>query len=743
MLKSKKKVLNARTATTTTSTTSTATTTSTDLTGQSYIFDTFYRNINELIKSYEDGTYLQKFKQYFDASKGNFSYYFQIIALSYYNILFHGSTLTLDSACVKNMADKFEAFRREIVDEPKAQWYKMSHSILGSMSSIGFTNIYTTKNWRNKLESAGAGFNSTEKQCELTIGSMKNDSGISVCAFCGVNFIHETGGCLISCEHLLEIGLLTFLTGLTPNMKYLDEDIRKQIIDYFNYLGCYVWACQRCNMLKSNVQSKKYKNNECSIFIKFDDENGFQPNDLALEEFCRRVLDLNRGSYYIVKCSQIKAHILSIHNPHNPTLNYFDVLLKHMKYDVVGRLVDQLNKILEDYYGETKSMQLSSMFSAGIARYAILDLKLLPDLKGLIGGTQYGGNNDLQRSEINETLEQLTEKPTTYSDTGTIIVNPEKVLLINKEQLMNFLKFLFLTKALDDKSIIEKSNLLLFYIEHFIYSINIFFDNMYETFETLYGLKDDIINLRYAKDEIPDLNIESIYNIDIKNIQDFTIQIISFLCTLNNFEIVLESLFIFFTSNLDNFTGYFRLYLEYHGMNYDQIIQNLRDDYLQSMGNIVKTSYIIQQNGYLLTAYGLNDYCYLIHEEFIILCKILEYDGNEIELSENEKMFGTFNVKVVVIYSINLQYQEQVPPNTELILLINDSGKASPDIKVTLEKFCKDNIIILDPSNLSFSGGKYKKNQKKSKKNQKKSKNNKIKSRKNQKILNKFKSIKP
>jgi hypothetical protein len=385
------------------------------------------------------------------------------------------------------------------------------------------------------------------------------------------------------------------------------------------------------------------------------------------------------------------------------------------------------------------------MFSAGIVRYAILDLKLIPGLN-FKGGTQYGGNNDLQRSEINETLEQLTENPETYSDTGNIIVNFEKVLLINKDQLMNFLKFLS-TQALDLSSFIEKSNLLLFYIEQFIYSINIFFDNMYETFQTLYGLKDDITNLIVAK-EFDHLDINFIYGVDIKNMSDFTSQIINFLCTLNNFEIVFDSLFLFFTSNHENFTFNFRLYLERNGMNYDQIIENLRVDYLQSMGNIVKTSYILQKDPLILiTAYGLNDYCYLTNETFIIICKILEYDGNEIQLSENEKMLGTmfgiFNVKVVVIYSINLQNQEPIPQNTELILLINDSGKASPDIKVTLEKFCGDNRIIFDPVNRSFSGGKYKKKSKKTKKNQKKSKNNKIKSKKNRKILNKFKSIKP
>ena len=752
---------------------STPTTSSTDLTGQSYIFDFFYSNINEIIKSYKTGTYLQKFKTYFTASDGNFNYYFRTIALSYYNILFHGSTLTLDSDCVKNMANKFDTFRREIINEPKSQWYKMSHSILGSMSSIGFTNIYTAKNWRNKLESVGAGYNSTEKQCDLTIGSMINASeGQSQCNFCKVKFTHATGGCLISCEHLLEIGLLTFLTGLTPNMKYLNKEQVKEIKDYFNSMGCYMWACQRCNMLKSNVQSKKYKNNECSIFIKFDETYGFQPNDLALEEFCKRVLDLNRGSYYIVKCSEIKTHIMSIHNPHNSTLNYFPILLEHMKVNVVGKLVIHLNQILEDYYGKTKSEQLSSMFAAGIIRYAILDLKLIPDLKDLLKSGQYGGNkydtlltNNALQSEVDGTLEELEEKPE--------FENPEKVLLINKQALINFLK-IFEISEFNEESFIRKSNLLLFNIENFIYSINIFFDYMYETFETIYGLKDDIINLEYARYENPDLStsIAPIYDIDTKNIQDFTLQIISFLCTLNNFEIVYQALDMLLKQNINGFTQKFIIYLSYNFINYEQIIQNLIDDYLQSMGNIVKTSYRINSikngtavgeilvsyglNDYcylnkdgtavesILTAYGLNDYCYLIHEEYIILCKILEYDGNESDLSENEKMFGTYDVRVIVIYSINSINLQVIPPNTQLILETNNTGKASPDINVTLQKFCKDNVITTvgsstDGTNITFSfyGG----NNKKSKKIKKSKKNQKIKKKQIYKTLNSLKII--
>jgi hypothetical protein len=264
----------------------------------------------------------------------------------------------MNSPSVNKQASQFNIFRNDVMENYEEKWYEMSKSILGQMDLLGFTNISTSK-WRSKLESVAAGFASTENQCSMVIGPRSDTNGISTCSFCNVEFTHETGGCLISCEHVLEIGLLTFLLGLTPkilNDKKTSDSIKRAVASYFQSLNCYKWACQRCNMIKSNIQKTRIKNNVSSIFISFE-EDGFEVNTNIVEEFCTRIMDKSRGSSYIVKCpSQV--------NNINALLKNRQWLYNHMVDDIIQPLVDALNETLDKYYGNTRSEQLASVFFA-------------------------------------------------------------------------------------------------------------------------------------------------------------------------------------------------------------------------------------------------------------------------------------------------------------------------------------------------------------------------------------------
>lgn len=161
---------------------------------------------------------------------------------------------------------------------------------------------------RTLIESTSAGFNKTSSQCEILFDTKLDKDTTHTCAFCGIQFTVKKdnsqvrGMSLFSCEHVLEVFPLAMILGLTPNMNLYDAQTKEYLQQLYVNFGSYVIACQRCNMIKSKLQS----NETYGILVDLiqqgttNNELEFVRNDWVIEEFVNRIcdpLDTNGGSY--------------------------------------------------------------------------------------------------------------------------------------------------------------------------------------------------------------------------------------------------------------------------------------------------------------------------------------------------------------------------------------------------------------------------------------------------------------
>jgi len=708
---------------------------------QQYIFPEFYGPILSILQTTAGTDIQNKLKNYFKAnSPGNssdaneaFVYFFSTLASVYLTVTLKSKTvLPLTSKTVQKMAQDLNKFRLSVARDAKKEWYDISKSILGTMSSVGFTNISTNgRTWRRKLESSGAGYNSTEQQCNFIIGPSVNKSTKKAkCSFCKMEFTPNAGGCVISCEHLIEVGLLTFLVGLTPNLKKLPDAVQIDAQRRFQELQCYFWACQRCNMVKSNIQQKNYGKKECSIFVKFDPDTGFQPNEKAIEEFCMRILDSSRGGAYILKCKDYTPHIKSIRT----STQAFNL---HMN-DVVRPLTIKLNDLLNKNYGNNFSHKLSTLLSIGMLRYAKLDALVLSSLDKKGGSkrhkkTQYGGLDSEGEDEdlveqvdefdmLNKEIQQIPVSedpncPTWIDGAGCseqimqhcklTCANAPK--FISKQQLLDFLMNFMIGESMESRCRYLVNN-----IEDFNFSFNSFLRSKVNNFELLYGLFNNI--LAFSLDGIDSSKYIAYYN--------YTGEIlIKSLCTLSNFETSINIFGAFMKGTFGGdgvtFKSTYISWLNSLEIDGEGNINNVFTDYTESFKNIVvfpSTLYYhivgpdgslqVTTNGVTYAVYKFEDYVYILTLGEILLGRVDEYDDDY----DN----------VIVTYLYPMTNSLGLQPGTQIKLQYMEDQE-TPNIKDICVSICGSALIIVDPATHQVHGGfKNKKSNKSIKKSKKK-----------------------
>jgi hypothetical protein len=642
---------------------------------QNLVFPDYYREVTSFLNNIQGSSYLHKFNNYITSAGDEnqaFLYFYKSLGVAYYKRYFNNDPkINMNSPSVNKKASQFNVFRNDVVDNYQDKWYEMSKSILGQMDLLGFTNIFTSK-WRSKLESVAAGFASTENQCSMVLGPDSDQNGVSVCSFCNLEFTHETRGCLISCEHVLEIGLLTFLLGLTPrilNDKKTPESIKRAVVAYFQSLNSYKWACQRCNMIKSNIQTTRIKNNISSIFISFE-ENGFEVNTTVVTEFCQRILDKNRGSSYIVKCPE---HVDNI----NELMKNRQWLYNHMVDDIIQPLVDALNETLHKYYGNTRGEQLASMFSIGLIRWSILDLQLKNEKVQIRGGgykQMKGGDGLIQ--------------PNFTSNQG----------------LMNFI-----TTILYNQNQQEKLGYMLENFENFSYSFNIFIQSLIDNFDMLNGLSKNIATINLEKGYLEDNVIEEKLNLEWEQFNLISSELLNSLCLYSNFETIITILNFYFNQQ-DGVAllNAFNTALYNYGISGTQIYTNLVNDYQQSVQNIqIGNFFILFNNEYLqinnqniaFIVYNIDSYFFILNTEIMLLGKFVSEEGDD---------FGENNIVAMIL---NSTQPNVIGPGINITLTpLEKDTSTNFNIKDVSLKICPGQLIILVNNNnnfsIAFQGGK-------------------------------------
>jgi hypothetical protein len=191
-------------------------------------------------------------------------------------------------------AEEFKKIFKAIYDDPSKYWSDISKSVetnLFKKYKIAYTQ---DKSIRKTAEHTIAGSCITEEQCNHVLGSIQtfiSASGVITCAYCGIektdpnNDSNTNGTIHFSCEHYLEVLLLSMCINLTPEIIHSGSGNPnyQKLIQLLKIIGCYSWTCERCNKIKSGVQSG------AGIFVDIvPPANIFQCNENAFTSFSRK-----------------------------------------------------------------------------------------------------------------------------------------------------------------------------------------------------------------------------------------------------------------------------------------------------------------------------------------------------------------------------------------------------------------------------------------------------------------------
>jgi len=680
-----------------------------------------YKYLDDLT-SYNHHTYLENYNSLFseaadysDESKQSyFLRFYRNLGKTYYNKLYENkSKYTYEKIIeqTEKFADNCMDFKNKIIDDCQGEWFEMAVSILGCLNkTVGFTNINSSNKWRQNLENTGSGFNDTKDQCQLIIGdSTRRKSTTSdkyaICSFCGVQFEPIQNKLQISCEHVLEIGLLTFLIGLTPsliNNGELDEDHEEELIEFFKNFHCYKWACQRCNTIKSNIQAstnlvkKGHGDFKSTIFVGFNENSGFEVNHAVLEEFCNRVIDNNIHTKYINKNKALKGRIDEL----KKTNNYND-FYDHMDKDVVQPLVDALNERLELFYGDTNAEKLAFMFSLGLIRWSILDINSYAG--PIVSG---GGEN-----------EQL-------------FLNS----LVSSKFTTNNELFNFINTIIYHNDVNEKLTYMLDNFDDFSYAFNLFLQNISNNFDLLFGLLNNINSIKSLIDSKDNTTnkFQQYLEVKMKQFNETSSELIKSLCIYSNYETIISVLHLYFTHPAgENLLNGFNQGLISSGANGTQILKNLFDKYQESVQLIEKADFNIAGDDYKnsFIVYKFDEYLFILNTNMITLSRLMDkpklnskQTDTKMNIDKDNEFGVTNNVLVTVLYSTNQQLQPGM--NITLTPLEKDTA-TNFNIKDVCLKICPGELINLNIDakqniTLSIHGGKNKKKKTYNKNNKKK-----------------------
>jgi hypothetical protein len=170
-------------------------------------------------------------------------------------------------------------------------WRDLGKSVKAHFSNMGFKGFGSEEKVRTKLEACGAGYYPTESQCSK-LKKLGSFADIEKCAYCDIQMNNiQAQGCIYSCEHIIEICLMLFVTGATPS-KLIGGDIPNF------YDDIYCWSCQRCNMLKSDVQKAGWQKNlnKPGIFVGFNSEK-FYVNNEAIAQYATIYMDPKKRTF--------------------------------------------------------------------------------------------------------------------------------------------------------------------------------------------------------------------------------------------------------------------------------------------------------------------------------------------------------------------------------------------------------------------------------------------------------------
>jgi hypothetical protein len=156
-----------------------------------------------------------------------------------------------------------------------------------------------------------SGLATLDSQCNDTIGGLAHK-----CQYCGIEFTPEPNKCIFSCEHGWEFQIMVAVAGLLPADSSLAQD------QFWQHIGEYFSACQRCNMEKAAVQKShggfiQYDTPDVSLFDAFRSNASGAPqasrmlftvSTAAINAFVENWFS-GKNYLYEEKCKKYKSHL--------------------------------------------------------------------------------------------------------------------------------------------------------------------------------------------------------------------------------------------------------------------------------------------------------------------------------------------------------------------------------------------------------------------------------------------------
>ena len=363
--------------------------------------------------------------------------------------------------------------RRKLLDPSEGfkLWRELGMSISNTIKSVLNGTVWT----RSIIEQGkNLGYASIEGQCAA--GMTTYETVKKTCEYCDYSEDENTlkrrnvtitfdqkndetrKNVIFSCEHVLEVGLLWLLLGISFPVS--EQDFKKYVQTLYQYN--YRMACCRCNFIKADIQVNKSivpdsPSGEPTIFVGWNPvKKRFYVNMTAVNEFAKLVMCFSMRTTGAAG----KGHKHILDHLSRTSKNVADGIAQIAKRTAacVNKCVRGMNTMifeLKDYQENDKNRL---MFNPSVVRLAayktVYDIKIPKELTPNANGVSGGGKKDIYVQWLRKQVTALTE---IIGSTVNERMFDNSIKTVSDttvdDQRRNKVRFMFLLNELLEKSI--------------------------------------------------------------------------------------------------------------------------------------------------------------------------------------------------------------------------------------------------------------------------------------------------
>jgi hypothetical protein len=363
--------------------------------------------------------------------------------------------------------------RRKLLDPSEGfkLWRELGMSISNTIKSVLNGTVWT----RSIIEQGkNLGYASIEGQCAA--GMTTYETVKKTCEYCDYSEDENTlkrrkvtitfdqkndetrKNVIFSCEHVLEVGLLWLLLGISFPVS--EQDFKKYVQTLYQYN--YRMACCRCNFIKADIQVNKSivpdsPSGEPTIFVGWNPvKKRFYVNMTAVNEFAKLVMCFSMRTTGAAG----KGHKHILDHLSRTSKNVADGIAQIAKRTAacVNKCVRGMNTMifeLKDYQENDKNRL---MFNPSVVRLAayktVYDIKIPKELTPNANGVSGGGKKDIYVQWLRKQVTALTE---IIGSTVNERMFDNSIMTVSDttvdDQRRNKVRFMFLLNELLEKSI--------------------------------------------------------------------------------------------------------------------------------------------------------------------------------------------------------------------------------------------------------------------------------------------------